>query len=271
MRILLIFSIIIAYNSLHAQFSYPMKKLEPIELIVTYSLTYQIDSLNPDNIKQENMLLFLGENISLFLSSNSWFIENEMQKISSQAELQQWIDNTPPSSFMSNFRYRIFKNYPNNKITYTEKIMPNLLLYEEDLNICMWDLSTDTASIKGFKTQMAKSRYGGRNWEAWFTNEIPYSDGPYKFNGLPGLIVKISDNNNQYIFELVSIEKPSEEQWINYGERHYIVTSKQGFLRAKKSMREDIISRTKEAGLDSESQQVAAKNIAKRNNSIELE
>ncbi|MFY1045776.1 GLPGLI family protein [Chryseobacterium sp. GP-SGM7] len=44
-------------------------------------------------------------------------------------------------------------------------------------------------------------------YNAWFTNEIPISEGPYKFSGLPGLIVKIEDTKKQHIWELKGIEK----------------------------------------------------------------
>jgi GLPGLI family protein len=59
--------------------------------------------------------------------------------------------------------------------------------------------------------------YAGRDYKAWFTNEIPVSDGPYKFYGLPGLIVEIEDSKKQYTFELVSYKTFSEKpkMWIS--------------------------------------------------------
>lgn len=47
----------------------------------------------------------------------------------------------------------------------------------------------------------------GREYTAWYTTEIPIADGPYKFWGLPGLILKISDSENHYNFTLESFEK----------------------------------------------------------------
>ena len=45
---------------------------------------------------------------------------------------------------------------------------------------------------------------------AWFTSEIPISEGPWKFHGLPGLIVKLHDTKRHYEFELVSFKKNAE-------------------------------------------------------------
>lgn len=51
-------------------------------------------------------------------------------------------------------------------------------------------LSHETIQILNFKAQKATAKYGGRKWTAWFCQEIPIPNGPYKFGGLPGLIVK---------------------------------------------------------------------------------
>lgn len=67
-----------------------------------------------------------------------------------------------------------------------------------------------------FNLQKATARYGGRNWIAWFTEEIPISEGPYKFNGLPGLIFEIYDDKENYKFTLQQIYqiKDKTEIWI---------------------------------------------------------
>jgi Protein of unknown function (Porph_ging). len=70
-----------------------------------------------------------------------------------------------------------------------------------------WQIGTETAMIQGKKCQLATVEYKGRKYNAWFTNEIPISEGPYKFGGLPGLIVKIEDTKKQHIWELKGIEK----------------------------------------------------------------
>ena len=44
-----------------------------------------------------------------------------------------------------------------------------------------WTIAGDTASISGYNVQKATTHFGGRDWIAWFTPEIPYRDGPYKF------------------------------------------------------------------------------------------
>ena len=70
----------------------------------------------------------------------------------------------------------------------------------------VWKIEQETKETLGMKVQKATTTYGGRNWVAWFTNEIPLLDGPYIFHGLPGLITEITDIQNDYVFSLVQIK-----------------------------------------------------------------
>ena len=61
----------------------------------------------------------------------------------------------------------------------------------------------------------------GRNYEAWYTPEIPRSEGPWKLQGLPGLILKASDSRQHYTFVCTGIEKAGKEEAILFiGSEH---------------------------------------------------
>lgn len=66
-----------------------------------------------------------------------------------------------------------------------------------------WKILPDKKEIKGFKVQKATTNFGGRSWEAWFCEEIPFFEGPHKFRGLPGLILELKDTKDNYIFSFV--------------------------------------------------------------------
>lgn len=73
-----------------------------------------------------------------------------------------------------------------------------------------WKLTHESKRLKNLLLQKATTIYGGRNWTAWFTKEIPFQEGPYKFHGLPGLIVELYDDKDNYRFELVkSVNMPA--------------------------------------------------------------
>ena len=80
--------------------------------------------------------------------------------------------------------------------------------YEEKWKGQDWKLETEkTTVILGHHCQKATCHWRGRDYVAWFAPDIPIRRGPWKFGGLPGLILKIYDINKLYTFEAVAIEK----------------------------------------------------------------
>jgi hypothetical protein len=58
----------------------------------------------------------------------------------------------------------------------------------------------------GNNCQKALTTFRGRSYIAWFAPDIPLSAGPYKFRGLPGLIVKVEDTKSNFVYECIGIE-----------------------------------------------------------------
>ena len=59
----------------------------------------------------------------------------------------------------------------------------------------------------GYECNKAEISFGGRNWEAWYTGDIPIQDGPYKFSNLPGLILEIYSLDKEYNFTVKEMQK----------------------------------------------------------------
>lgn len=250
------------------KFDYPITEIEPVELVITYSLDFKEDTLNLYYIRHEKMVLFIGKSTSKFLSWNMYKRDTMTRNFNNFEDYQSFLlrsDKPNPKLF-----YQVFKNYPPGKTTYIEHIPSSTFRYYENIDNYSWELYPDTDTIAGHFVQKARTNYGGRSWTAWFCPDIPYTDGPYKFNGLPGLIVKIFDNQEHYVFELQSIEKPNKDFMIDLREKDFIDVSKKDFFKAKDSFYGNIISRAKEAGLDSEGQAAVARNVAEKNNPIEF-
>ncbi|MCT3758181.1 GLPGLI family protein [Elizabethkingia anophelis] len=70
-----------------------------------------------------------------------------------------------------------------------------------------WKITEERKNNKGYKLQKATGDFGGREWTAWFTQDIPIPEGPYKFGGLPGLIIEINDSKTHYRYELTKVTK----------------------------------------------------------------
>nr|WP_315027841.1 GLPGLI family protein [uncultured Chryseobacterium sp.] len=70
-----------------------------------------------------------------------------------------------------------------------------------------WQVLQETKEYNGYKLQKATTNFGGRNWTAWFSNEVNIKEGPYKFRGLPGLIFILEDTEQNFVYKLISNEK----------------------------------------------------------------
>lgn len=82
-----------------------------------------------------------------------------------------------------------------------------VLRWQEDTPAFEWQLTSDTCTVMGYPCQKAVTEFRGRVWHAWFCTSLPVNSGPYKFRGLPGLILKAEDTTGTYSWKLVAIER----------------------------------------------------------------
>lgn len=109
-----------------------------------------------------------------------------------------------------------FMNYPEGRITAQEMLYPYRYQTDETLDKQKWVLTDAQDSIFGYACQSAKAKYHGLTWNAYYTEDIPSSIGPWKLGGLPGIITKATDARGIHTFTLCGLLK--EEQPIVFAE-----------------------------------------------------
>lgn len=110
------------------------------------------------------------------------------------------------SAANSDFNANIYKDFSADIFSKYEYILYKSYRTEYQFSP-QWKLHSDTKVVLGYKCKKASVLFGGREWIAWYTSEIPFQDGPYKFSGLPGLILEVSAADSDYSFAAVGIEK----------------------------------------------------------------
>ncbi|OWR82169.1 hypothetical protein SJDPG12_06650, partial [Porphyromonas gingivalis SJD12] len=70
-----------------------------------------------------------------------------------------------------------------------------------------WQIGEETEEIMGYTCRKATCHHSGRDYTAWYAEDIALSDGPYIFRGLPGLIVAIGSDDGEYVFELNGMQE----------------------------------------------------------------
>ncbi len=175
-----------------------------------YLYDFQDDSLNSDSRKQQDMMLFIGSKYSLFENYVDFLSDSLFYNIKDnnpQAALGKVFAKTSQYRLESLAGFRVVKDLSTHNTSLKEYL--SLAYYQVNEKIQFnWELIDEqTKIISNLKCKKAICYYRGRNYTAWYTMEIPISEGPYKFNGLPGLIVKLYDNKKQHIFTLESFKK----------------------------------------------------------------
>lgn len=259
--------ILIVLLSISSAVVYPQKKIATdFKYKVTYDLTYNLDSMDLDTKKSEDMILFLGDGISSY--------SGKAKLIGNKVVVKGNTGHTSPASLMD-FDYIIIKDFKQDYLSYTRQIVQDYFYFNQSLDLFDWTLHEETKVIKDYKVQKATMSYSGRDYVAWFTHEIPISDGPFKFNGLPGLIIELSDTQNHYHFILKGFEelKPSIPFKTNL--KQYILTDKEKLFEVWHRYKKDPFSYVKNPNVKiapevhQEYIKVFTELLAKQNNHIE--
>lgn len=195
-------------------------------LLCTFKLRVVSDTLQPSVKTRDIMQLQIGHNYSKFYSQLLYLNDSlctELQNKTTNLPI-----NDPGLQSYQIFRIkndlRVTNRLPYSNIVYT---------YSEKAPNLNWQISTDTCTVIGYKCQKASVEFRGRKYVAWFTPDIPINLGPWKFNGLPGLILKIADIQNHYSFECIGIKK--EKTCIkNYKWKEKTITLKEWLNLEKK-------------------------------------
>ncbi|AIL45517.1 GLPGLI family protein [Elizabethkingia anophelis] len=164
-----------------------------------YEYKYISDSTQKQNIENEIMILSIDKNKSEYFSQSAYAVDSVLSE-----NFKRGINSMPPNKIITYSRV-IKRNSSYDNLDFFENIDNKRYNINQEIHL-QWELSNETLLILNFKAQKATTQYGGRKWTAWFCKEIPIPNGPYKFGGLPGLIVKLEDNTKSYIWELKGIK-----------------------------------------------------------------
>lgn len=239
-----------------------------------YKLTYKSDSTSSVE-KTDFFILFLGKNTSYFeeeiaLKYDSLLNANEGLEFN-QSNAHAFSEKLKKLAFPV-FTYSIYKYPLLNQVIFNDKIGKVHYQYAESKNIFTWHITQEKAKINGLTCQKALTSFAGRIWAAWFTREISISDGPYKFYGLPDLILKISDNKDYYQFEITSIKQLSIPLPIPVAIKATSSTTKQDFVKGKATYALGATDRVAAMGniITDAQKQAYQERLRKQNNPLEL-
>jgi GLPGLI family protein len=214
-------------------------------LVCTYDLKY-IKNTASKHQSLDRLILELGQNHSFCYSFNLKKADSIIRKdVKKEKHTRGGIVNpTPPDENV--FFTEVIKHYPQKGIvTVIDRGAGFIAKWEETIDEMSWELSEDTLTYLSYLCQKATCTFRGRDYTAWFTSDIPIHNGPWKFGGLPGLILKVEDSKGEYIFECAGIENATIPVSISSGLSNFKNMTRIKFLQSDKTFFRDPVSMLK--------------------------
>lgn len=168
-----------------------------------YEYKFIPDSNNKEDVKTEMMMLDIDKNGSSYYSRDK-FVADSIGKAELEKQLKAGGGNISVNrrDRAGQVSYKVTKQYPDFKIYLFRNISTDKYKIKEDQKP-EWKILPEKQKIGAYQAQKAIASFGGREWTAWFTTDLPFQDGPYKFYGLPGLIVKLEDATGSHIMTMI--------------------------------------------------------------------
>jgi GLPGLI family protein len=164
-----------------------------------YSLIYKSQKKNAI-VQDAAFALLMNEKESYYKNMNQYIgdslrYEKKLHENSPIDEQMKYISDFPENIGTTNGKFYVTLKFSNDYFRY------------EETNDITWNLVNEYKKIGKYNCQKAMTKRYGRTWIAYFTKEIPFSFGPYKFNKLPGLILEVYDDKDDYHFTMYSFRK----------------------------------------------------------------
>ena len=181
---------------------------------------------------KEDLLLEIGKGLSKTYSYRSWQydsirstpegIENNKKFIGklfdstkgkTKEEARNILDNIPCYGTQT----VVYKNFPKGSILVQDGDASKYYFrkYEEEMEPQEWELREDTLTVLEYLCRKAICTWRGRNYVAWYAEDIPVGEGPLKFFGLPGLIMKLEDTEQMHSFNIKGLERIQKTIYLN--------------------------------------------------------
>ena len=184
--------------------------IDQARLVAQYEMKYVRDTTNEKQLLEplkETLMLEIGQKVSKCYSYTFYLRDSILTADYKAGASQETIIQHAQAYGNGNISYQVFKNYPAKKVTTIDRLGTTNILCEEANERPEWTLHPDTMTILSYPCQKATCRFKGRDYTAWYTMDVPVSDGPWKLHGLPGLIIKAEDSRGHYVFTCTGLEQ----------------------------------------------------------------
>lgn len=190
--------------------------LDTMLLRLTYLKTFR-ETREDSTYKKDIYYLSLGTEVSAFVTA-AWDYAKK--------QTDQYFANNPfalqeisQEKYMTSIRNQYsceqeeyYSNFPNmGQLTLFTAFLKvpcgPWYYYSEPMETIEWESEDGDSIVCGYSCHCSSTTFRGVKWRVWYTLDIPMQEGPWKLRGLPGLIMKATDNRGDFDFTAIEVSK----------------------------------------------------------------
>lgn len=184
------------------------KSFSDLEVQYEYSFIRDTTDIDPTHRSKEIMILDFNSNSSIYYSQQYVAARKVFEQAAIAAQTSANVEIRAADLPKYKISYSIYKEGA--KIYYTGNISRDFFTFESTYLKWKTDYN-EMKTVLGYKCNKATTVFNNRIFTAWYTKEIPISEGPYRFKGLTGLILEIYDEKRYHSFKAIGFEKKQIE------------------------------------------------------------
>ena len=195
--------------------------IDTVKYEIVYELEFVDDSLKPEEKLVDLQVLQIGTNSSKYFSK--LLFRNDSLNTILEKNNATNILSEPKNAAL----YDVIRDRKAKKVTVTHRSDDIVFRYSEAIPNINWTIHNENKRILDYTCQRATAKFRGRVYEVWFAPEIPLREGPYKFVGLPGLILEMADSQKHYVYKCISLRQPKAVEQMKIRNWSYTETTRQ--------------------------------------------
>lgn len=159
---------------------------------IRYRFTYTFDTTR-HRVYKEDRVVWVNPRVTLDMSyqpvgEREWVLKNSGN--------MNWTHRDPSLAYRLTPSFYFY--YPaEHRLKSTYRVISEEFPTGDTVVRNKWTVTEETKKVGGYLCKKATANINGRNWIAWFTNELPYEAGPRHLTGLSGVILEASDEHNE--------------------------------------------------------------------------
>ncbi len=216
---------------------------DSIRLQLEFKMVHVVDTTQPENPRIYPCMLLTGSKMSVF---DDYYRTMRYLGYRGNAVDRVYNDSYDIQDAEAGITSdQIFTDFEKQEMITGSYFQKNLYAARVPITKIEWSIEPQTKQILKQECQMAKATFKGRHYTAWFAPAIPINAGPWKLNGLPGIILAASDDRNEISFICTRITMPEKNAPLIVFSKNATLVSAEKLAKTKKAF-----EKNPKAGMD---------------------